>query len=64
MVQQPLLIIGDYQQQCISSGPKTTSDGSLEPLLMMFSIVVLPEESPMGLVSSGTIPPRMVKMDN
>jgi hypothetical protein len=35
VVLEPVLIIVDYQQ-----GPKTTSFDSLEPLLMLFSVVV------------------------
>jgi hypothetical protein len=40
LILQLLLIIADYRQQYISSGSKIISDDSLEPLLMIFSVVV------------------------
>jgi hypothetical protein len=39
-VLEPLLISGIDQQRYINSGPKTASDGILEPLMMTFSVVV------------------------
>jgi hypothetical protein len=41
LIIEPMKVSGYYHQRYISNGPKTGSDGILEPLLMTFSVAVL-----------------------